>query len=96
MLFCARITNRSRIVKVGLLVGLAQVVMLACTLLLGAPLSEIELTGAFQSLAWGLGHGIGVCIIGGIGLALRGLVDVEAWSGWAGFLVTGSPAASSR
>jgi hypothetical protein len=40
-------------------------------------------TGVF----WGLGHGIGVAIIGGIGLALRGLVDIDAWSGWAEFLV---------
>jgi hypothetical protein len=36
---------------------------------------------------WGFGHGIGVLIIGGIGLALRGFVDLEAWSGWAEFLV---------
>ena len=36
---------------------------------------------------WGLGHGIGVLIIGGIGLVLREFVDLEAWSGWAEFLV---------
>ncbi len=36
---------------------------------------------------WGLGHGIGVLIIGSIGLVLRSFVDLEAWSGWAEFLV---------
>jgi hypothetical protein len=36
---------------------------------------------------WGLGHGIGVVIVGGIGLVLRGFVDIDAWSGWAEFLV---------
>lgn len=36
---------------------------------------------------WGFGHGIGVVIVGGVGLVLRGFVDVEAWSGWAEFLV---------
>jgi uncharacterized membrane protein HdeD (DUF308 family) len=36
---------------------------------------------------WGLGHGIGVLIIGGIGLVLRRFVDLETWSSWAEFLV---------
>jgi hypothetical protein len=45
--------------------------------------SNATRTGMF----WGLGHGIGVLIIGGIGLVLRGFVDLEAWSGWAEFLV---------
>ncbi len=40
-------------------------------------------TGTF----WGLGHGIGVVIVGGVGLVLRGFVDIEAWSSWAEFLV---------
>ncbi len=40
-------------------------------------------TGTF----WGLGHGIGVIIIGAVGLVLRGFVDLEEWSGWAEFLV---------
>jgi len=40
-------------------------------------------TGMF----WGLGHGIGVSIVGGVGLVLRGLVDLEAWSAWAEFIV---------
>jgi hypothetical protein len=45
--------------------------------------SNATRTGMF----WGLGHGIGVLIIGGIGLVLRGFVDLQAWSGWAEFLV---------
>lgn len=36
---------------------------------------------------WGLGHGIGVVIIGGLGLWLRSFVDIEAWSAWAEFIV---------
>ncbi len=40
-------------------------------------------TGTF----WGLGHGIGVLVIGGVGLVLRGFVEIDAWSSWAEFLV---------
>ena len=36
---------------------------------------------------WGLGHGIGVAAVGGLGLWLRSLVDVEGWSAWAEFSV---------
>ena len=36
---------------------------------------------------WGFGHGIGVLIIGGIGLILRGFIDLQEWSGWAEFFV---------
>ncbi len=36
---------------------------------------------------WGLGHGLGVVIVGGLGLWLRSLVDIEAWSSWAEFAV---------
>jgi len=31
---------------------------------------------------WGLGHGLGVCALGGLGLALRQVVDVGSWSQW--------------
>ncbi len=45
--------------------------------------------GAF----WGFGHGLGVVVIGGLGLALRGFFDVERFSEWAefgvGFLLVG-------
>lgn len=40
-------------------------------------------TGGF----WGLGHGIGVVAVGGVGLFLRSLVDINAWSMWAEFFV---------
>jgi len=40
-------------------------------------------TGAF----WGLGHGIGVLIVGLLGLVFRSFIDIESWSGWAEFLV---------
>ena len=36
---------------------------------------------------WGLGHGLGVVVIGGLGLWLRSLVDISQWSSWAEFLV---------
>ena len=40
-------------------------------------------TGAY----WGLGHGIGVLIVGLIALVLRSFIDVEEFSEWAEFLV---------
>ena len=45
--------------------------------------SKAGRTGGF----WGLGHGLGVVIVGDIGLVLRSLVDINAWSAWAEFLV---------
>lgn len=36
---------------------------------------------------WGFGHGTGVLVIGGLGLALRELIDIEVWSQWAEFAV---------
>lgn len=36
---------------------------------------------------WGLGHGIGVVMVGGLGLWLRSLIDIDAWSAWAEFIV---------
>ena len=41
--------------------------------------SRATLTGA----KWGFGHGLGVLIVGGIGLAFRSTIDVEAVSAWA-------------
>lgn len=42
---------------------------------------------------WGFGHGLGVVLIGGLGLALRSLIEVEAWVAWAewsvGFMLLG-------
>lgn len=43
--------------------------------------------------AWGLGHGLGVAVLGGLAMAARQAVDVEALSGWSefsvGFLLVG-------
>ena len=36
---------------------------------------------------WGLGHGIGVAVVGAVGLLLRSLIDIAAWSMWAEFIV---------
>lgn len=45
--------------------------------------SRASLTGA----KWGLGHGLGVLIVGGLGLAFRSLIDIDAVSAWAEFVV---------
>lgn len=45
--------------------------------------SEASRVGGY----WGLGHGLGVVVVGGIGLWLRSFVDVSAWSSWAEFAV---------
>lgn len=36
---------------------------------------------------WGLGHGVGVLVVGGLGLVFRGFFDIEAVSAWAEFAV---------
>jgi len=36
---------------------------------------------------WGLGHGLGVCALGGLGLALRQIIDVDVMSAWSELLV---------
>jgi hypothetical protein len=45
--------------------------------------SRATITGA----KWGLGHGLGVLIVGGIGLAFRSTIDIEQVSAWAEFAV---------
>lgn len=45
------------------------------------------LRAARAGAAWGLGHGLGVAVLGGLGIAARGLVDVHGLSGWSEFLV---------
>lgn len=45
--------------------------------------SRATITGA----KWGLGHGLGVLVVGGIGLAFRSTIDIEMVSGWAEFAV---------
>ena len=36
---------------------------------------------------WGFGHGLGVAVVAGLGVAAKGLVDVDALSAWSEFLV---------
>ena len=38
-------------------------------------------------VSWGLGHGLGVLLIGLIGLVFRGFVDLTEWADWAEFIV---------
>ncbi len=46
-----------------------------------APLATREpQLAAGAGLRWGLGHGAGVVLLGGLGVALRGVIDVEALS----------------
>lgn len=45
--------------------------------------SQATRTGGY----WGLGHGLGVVLIGGLGLWLRSLIDLQRWSSWAEFTV---------
>ncbi len=53
-----------------------------------APIAVEEPSAAGRTGAyWGLGHGLGVGAVGLVGLLLRSLVDVDAWSAWAEFLV---------
>ena len=36
---------------------------------------------------WGLGHGLGVAVVGGLGLLARQFIDIQWISGWSEFLV---------
>ncbi|MGI9665734.1 MAG: hydantoin utilization protein A [Acidimicrobiia bacterium] len=36
---------------------------------------------------WGLGHGLGVVLVGLVALAFREVIDIEEWAGWAEFIV---------
>ena len=50
--------------------------------------------GIRMGAVWGLGHGLGVCALGGLGLAFRQVIDVSATSAWSerlvGILLIGS------
>ncbi len=56
-----------------------------------AALAPIALTDRMRAArvgaTWGLGHGLGVCALGGIGLAVRQVVDIKALSAGSEFLV---------
>lgn len=44
-------------------------------------------TATRTGVAWGLGHGLGVLLIGLMGLVARGFVDLSEWADWAEFIV---------
>jgi hypothetical protein len=59
-----------------------------------APLALRDRRAAAKTgAAWGLGHGMGVVVLGGLGMLAREAVDVHALSGWSefsvGFLLVG-------
>ncbi|MGB0638627.1 MAG: sulfite exporter TauE/SafE family protein [Myxococcota bacterium] len=75
-------------VVAGLLAGCVHVVSGPDHL---AALLPIAIHNRWQAIktgaVWGLGHGIGVCVVGGLGMGARHLVDVQAISRWSEFLV---------
>ncbi len=53
-----------------------------------APLASRSRIGAWRAgLRWGVGHSAGVLAVGAAALALRGIIDVDALSGWSERLV---------
>ncbi len=53
-----------------------------------APIAMRDRDGAAKAGAlWGLGHGLGVLALGGLGLVLRNLINIDAISAWSEFMV---------
>lgn len=72
----------------GLAAGAAHVVTGPDHLAALAPIAVDRPTkAAALGLRWGLGHGLGVVLLGGLGIAARGVVDVDAISAWSEFIV---------
>lgn len=72
----------------GLLAGLLHVISGPDHLVALAPMAVHNPGRALRTGAmWGLGHGLGVLALGGLGILVRGSIDVEAWSAWAEALV---------
>lgn len=75
-------------VVAGLLAGCVHVVSGPDHL---AALLPIAIQNRWQAVktgaVWGLGHGLGVCVVGGLGLGARQVVDVQSISQWSEFLV---------
>ncbi|MCB9777762.1 MAG: hydantoin utilization protein A [Alphaproteobacteria bacterium] len=72
----------------GLAAGSVHVVTGPDHLAAVAPLAAHDpVRAARTGAAWGLGHGLGVVVLGGLGMAARELVDVHALSGWSEFAV---------
>ena len=78
----------------GLAAGSVHVVTGPDHLAAVAPLALRDRRAAARTgAAWGLGHGSGVAVLGGLGMLAREAVDVHALSGWSefsvGFLLVG-------
>jgi hypothetical protein len=72
----------------GCLAGALHVVTGPDHLAAVAPLASQRRGGAWRDgLRWGIGHSAGVLAVGAAALALRGLIDVAALSGWSERLV---------
>lgn len=72
----------------GLAAGSVHVVTGPDHLAAVAPLAVNDRGAAARTgAAWGLGHGLGVVVLGGLGMLAREAVDVHALSGWSEFSV---------
>ncbi len=67
----------------GLIAGTLHVVSGPDHLAALAPIAlEDRSRGIRVGATWGLGHGLGVCALGGLGIAFRQVIDVSAMSQW--------------
>lgn len=72
----------------GLAAGAAHVVTGPDHLAALAPIAVDRPLKAFGlGLRWGLGHGLGVVLLGGLGILARNMIDVDAISAWSEFIV---------
>jgi sulfite exporter TauE/SafE len=75
-------------VVAGLMAGCVHVVSGPDHLAALLPIAVQSRWRAIQTGAiWGLGHGLGVCVVGGLGLGARQVVDVQSISRWSEFMV---------
>jgi len=76
------------VVLSGLVAGSIHVVSGPDHLVAMAPIAVDDSKRAARVGAiWGLGHGIGVALVAGMGMAARSVVDVQVMSAWSEFLV---------
>ncbi|MBG88842.1 MAG: High-affinity nickel transporter [Verrucomicrobiales bacterium] len=71
----------------GFLAGTIHVVSGPDHLAAVAPLSAREGEGARLGFRWGVGHSLGVAMVGLIALAFRDLIPIESFSGWSEVIV---------
>ena len=67
----------------GLIAGTLHVVSGPDHLAALAPIAvQDRARGIRVGAIWGLGHGLGVCALGGLGIAFRQVIDVSLMSQW--------------